>query len=197
MIRIGILGNIGSGKSYVASNFGYPVFDADYEVAKLYKKNKKIFLKLKKILPKNIKSFPIEKKEVTEAVLQKKENLKKIIKIVHVEIRKKMNFFLKENKNKKFVVLDIPLLLENNLNKKGDVLIFVDSKKSDILKKLKKRKNFNKKLFDIFRKIQFSSKYKVKKSHFIIKNDFTKKTININIKAILRKLNNDRNSFRY
>ena len=188
MIRIGILGNIGSGKSYVAKNLGYPVFDADYEVAKLYKKNKKIFLKLKKILPKNIKSFPIEKKEVTEAVLQKKGNLKKIIKIVHVEIRKKMNFFLKKNKNKKFVVLDIPLLLENNLNKKGDVLIYVDSKKSDILKKLKKRKNFNKKLFNIFRKIQFSSKYKMKKSHFIIKNDFTKKTININIKNILRKI---------
>ena len=81
MIRIGILGNIGSGKSYVANNLGYPVFDADYEVTKLYKKNKKIFLKLKKILPKNIKSFPIEKKEITEAILQKKGNLKKIIEI--------------------------------------------------------------------------------------------------------------------
>ena len=45
MIRIGILGDIGSGKSYVANNFGYPVFNADYEVSKLYKKNKKIFLK--------------------------------------------------------------------------------------------------------------------------------------------------------
>ena len=64
MIRIGILGNIGSGKSYVANNLGYPVFDADYEVTKLYKKNKKIFLKLKKILPNNIKSFPVEKKEM-------------------------------------------------------------------------------------------------------------------------------------
>ena len=189
MIRIGILGTIGSGKSYVANSFGYPVFDADYEVAKLYKKNKRIFLKLKKILPKNIKSFPIEKKEVTEAILQKKGNLKKIVKIVHIEIRKKMNIFLKKNKNKKFIVLDIPLLLENNLNKKGDVLIFVDSKKSDTLKKLKKRKSFNKKLFNIFRKTQFSSKYKMKKSHFIIKNDFTKKTININIKEILQKIN--------
>ena len=96
MIRIGILGNIGSGKSLVANSLGFPVFDADYEVAKIYKKNKKIFLKLKKILPKNIKSFPIEKKEVTEAVLQKKGNLKKIIKIVHVEIRKKNEFFFEK-----------------------------------------------------------------------------------------------------
>ena len=188
MIRIGILGNIGSGKSYVASKFGYPVFDADFEVAKLYKKNKKIFLKLKKLLPNNIKSFPIEKKEVTEAILQKKCNLKKIINIVHTEVRKKMNFFLEKNKKKKFVILDVPLLLENKLNKEGDVLIFVDSKKKDILKKLKKRKNFNMKLFNKFNKIQFSSAYKKRKAQFIIKNEFTKKSVNIGIKLILSKI---------
>ena len=189
MIRIGILGNIGSGKSYEANNLGYPVFDADYEVAMLYKKNRKIFLKLKKKLPDNIKTFPIEKKEIIKAILQKKNNLKKIINIVHTEIRKKMNLFLKKNKNKKFVVLDVPLLLENKLNKKGDILIFIDSKKSDILKKLTKRKNFNKKLFNKFQKIQFSSQYKIRRSNFIIKNDFTKKTININIKDIQKKIN--------
>ena len=187
-IRIGILGDIGSGKSYVANNFGFPVFNADHEVSKLYKKDKRIFIKLKKKLPKYISSYPINKNEITEAILSNKVNLKKIITIVHLEIRKRLKLFLKKNKNKKFVVLDIPLLLENNLNKKRDILIFVDSKKSDIIKKLTKRKNFNKKLFNIFRKIQFSSKYKMKKSHFIIKNDFTKKTININIKNIIQKI---------
>jgi dephospho-CoA kinase len=48
MIKIGILGDIGSGKSYVAQNFGYPVFNADHEVAKIYQQNKNIFNKLKK-----------------------------------------------------------------------------------------------------------------------------------------------------
>ena len=188
MIRIGILGDIGSGKSYVANNFGYPVFNADLEVSKLYKQDKKVFKKLKQKLPKYISSFPIDKNEITKAILSNKINLKKIIKIVHAEVRKKMNLFFKKNKNKKFVVLDVPLLLENKLVKKGDILIFVDSKKSDILKKLTKRKNFNKKLFNKFKKIQLSSQYKMKKSHFIIKNDFTKKTINTNIKDILQKI---------
>ena len=44
MIRIGILGDIGSGKSYVANEFGYPVFNADKEVGQLYKKNRIIYL---------------------------------------------------------------------------------------------------------------------------------------------------------
>ena len=113
MIKIGILGDIGSGKSYVAQNFGYPVFNADSEVAKLYKKDKKIFNKLKKILPKYIHTFPVEKKEISNAILAQKNNLTKIIKIVHLEIRKKMDIFLNKHNKAKIVILDIPLLLEN------------------------------------------------------------------------------------
>ena len=66
MIRIGILGDIGSGKSYVAKNFGYPVFNADLEVKKLYQNNKKIYNKLNKNLSKYIYSFPINKEEISK-----------------------------------------------------------------------------------------------------------------------------------
>ena len=188
MIKIGILGDIGSGKSYVAQNFGYPVFDADHEVARLYKKNKKIFNKLKAKLPKFIHSFPIEKKEISNAILANKNNLKKIVRIVHAEIRKKMNDFLKKYKNKKFVILDIPLLLENRINKKEDVLVYVQSKKSSISKNLKKRKNFNLKLLKKFKAIQLPISYKRKMSNFIIKNAFTKRSIDDGIKNILNEI---------
>jgi dephospho-CoA kinase len=186
MIKIGIIGDIGSGKSYVAKNFGYPVFNADHEVGQLYKKDRKTFIKLKKILPKYFNSFPVNKNEVANAILDNKNNLKKIIKIIHLEVRKKMKLFLKKNKNKKIVILDIPLLLENNINKKKDILIFVKSKKKDILKRLEKRVNFNKRLFDKFKSIQLPLDYKEKKSHFIIKNNFTKKTVKRNISDILK-----------
>jgi dephospho-CoA kinase len=186
MIKIGILGDIGSGKSYVAKNFGYSVFNADAEVGKLYKKNRKIFNKLKKTLPKYIYSFPINKDEISNAILANKFNLKKIVKIVHSEIKKKMNIFLKKNINKKIVILDIPLLLENKINKKNDILIFVQSKKPDIIKRLKKRKNFNLKLLKKFKNIQLPLNYKKKKSQFIIKNDFTNKSVNRSIKKVLK-----------
>ena len=188
MRRIGILGDIGSGKSYAANNFGYPVFNADKEVGKIYKKDKKVFLKLKKILPKYINSYPVNKDEITNAILANKSNLKKIIKIVHSEVRKRMKFFLRKNKNKKAIILDIPLLLENKINKKNDVLIFIDANKKKILKKLKKRENFNSKLFYKFKKIQLPLAFKKQKSHFIIKNNFTKNSIKKDIKVVLNKI---------
>ena len=83
MKRIGILGDIGSGKSFVAKCFGYPVFNADVEVGKIYKKDKNVFNKLKRELPTHFKSFPIKKTEVISAILSNKKNLKKIIKIFH------------------------------------------------------------------------------------------------------------------
>ena len=93
LIKIGILGDIGSGKSHVAKSFGYPVFNADLEVGKLYRNNKIIYKKLKKKLPKYIKSFPINKNEISNAIMDNKLNLTKIVKIVHPEIKKKIHFF--------------------------------------------------------------------------------------------------------
>ena len=188
MIRIGILGDIGSGKSYVAKRFGYPLFNADEEVGKLYKKDKKIFKKLKKTLPKYINSFPINKNEITNAILSNKNNLKKIIGVVHLEVRKKLNIFLKKNKNKKIIILDIPLLLENKINNKNDILIFVEANKSNTIKRLRKRKNFNQKLTNMFKKIQLSLVYKKRISQFVIENNFTKKSVKKDIKAILSKI---------
>ena len=188
MIRIGILGDIGSGKSYVAKKFGYPVFNADYEVSKLYKNNKKIFHKLKKKLPKYITKFPVDKNEIIQAILAKKKNLKLIINIVHREIKVKLKLFFKKNKNKKAIILDIPLLLENKINTKNDFLVFVDAKKVDIRKRLKKRKSFNVKLLNKFKKIQLPLHYKKRKSNFIIKNNFTKRSVIKDIKNILNKI---------
>ena len=188
MIRIGILGAIGSGKSYVAKNFGFPVFNADLEVAKLYQKDKKIFNKLNKKLPKYISSFPVQKKEILNAILANKNNLSKIIKIVHLEIRKKMKDFLKNHNKSKIVILDIPLLLENKINKKKDILVYVNSNKSNLLKRLKKRKNFNQLILNKFNEIQLSTAYKRKKAHYVINNKFTKKSVKDDIKNIINRI---------
>ena len=185
MIRIAILGDIGSGKSYVAKQFGYPVFNADTEVAKLYRKSRKCYRKLKKALPNHITSFPVKKVELSKAIIDNRLNLKKIVKIIHPEIRSSMNNFIKKNKNKKFVILDIPLLIENKLNKKDDILIFVDAKKKEINKRLKKRYNNNAK---ILKKFQLPIEIKKKKADFIVKNNFRNNSVKKNVKRVLGKI---------
>ena len=188
MIRIAIIGDICAGKSYVAKQFGYPVFNADDVVAQIYKKNRKCFNKLKKILPKYISSFPIKKNEISKAILAKDYNLKKIIKIVHQEVRICMNSFIKKNRKKKFIILDIPLLIENKINNKTDILIFVDAKKKEINKRLKNRKNFNKRIIDKFKKIQLSVEFKKKYADFIIKNNFKSNIVKKNVKNVMKQI---------
>ena len=188
MIKIGILGDIGSGKSYVAKQFGCPVFDADAEVTKIYKKNKNCFNKLKNKLPKYIYSFPIKKKEIGKAIIENQNNLKKIIKIVHPIVRTNMNKFIKKNKKKKMVVLDIPLLLENKINKKNYILVFVDSNKKEIQKRLKKRANYNSVIFNKLKKIQLPLEIKKKKSKFSIKNNFKSSYVRKNVKVLKSKI---------
>ena len=190
MIRIGIVGDIGSGKSYVARRFGLPVFNADFEVNKIYKKNRKCYRKLKKKFPKYVFSFPIRRKELSRVVLENKSNVKKINKIIHPEVRLKMNKFLNKNKKKKAVVLDIPLLLESKINKKKDILVFVEAKKKEINKRLKKRGNFNFKVFKKLQKLQLPLEIKKKKSNFLLKNNFKSLSVKKNVKMLKKKILN-------
>ena len=183
MIKIAILGDIGSGKTYVAGLFGFPVFNADKEVIKIYKKNKNCFFKLKKKFPNQITSFPIKKNLLINIILEKEKNLKIINKIVHPIVRLEMRKFLKKNKNEKAVVLDIPLFLENNLNKKDDYLIFINSKINDIKRKINNR-NSNLRLIKMLRKFQIPIKIKKKKADFIIYNNFRKKKFKIMLKLL-------------
>ena len=188
MIRLAIIGDIGSGKSHVAKLFGFSVFNADDEVAKIYKKNRKCYNKLKKILPNYITSFPVKKFELSKAIMDNQQNLKKIIKIVHPEVRNRMNNFIKKNRNKKFIVLDIPLLIENKINKKDDILIFVDAKKKEINKRLKKKLHINSKILEKFKKLQLPVELKRQQSNFTIKNNFRNNSVKKNVKKVLEKI---------
>ena len=147
MIRIGILGDIGSGKSFVAQNFGYPVFNADQEVAKLYQKNKKIFIKLRKKLPNYIHSFPVQKKEISNkfntTTLKYSENtrdetVKKLLEIVNKKDPTYSSLSL-------YFIIDNELISdENKINNLFDVLI----EKTSLDKEIKNLVIYKKALFN-------------------------------------------------
>ena len=198
MIRIAVVGEIGSGKTYIARLFGLPVFNADNEVADIYKKDKTAYRKLRLKLPKYISSFPVSKTDIGNAIKNNINNIKKINKIIHPIVRKRMRNFLKKNNKKKAVVLDIPLYFENNLNRKKDIVIFISSKKNHINDALKKRKKSNIKLLKKLNSLQKSLVIKRKKSNYIIQNNFKSRIIRKKVNIIKKQiLANEGNNFRY
>ena len=188
MRRIALVGDIGSGKTFFSKLLRYPVFDADLVVSNLYKKNKLLFRKIKKKFPDKVSNFPLKKEELLKIIFQKKKNLNTLGKMIHPIVRKNMKNFLKKNKGKKFVVLDVPLFLENKLNTKKDIIVFVEADKKKIKQKLNKRKNINLKLINILRRNQLPIRLKRKKSTYVIKNNFISNTAKKNVKLILKKI---------
>ena len=135
MRRIALVGDIGSGKTFFSKLFGYPVFNADLVVSNLYKKDKILFKKIKKKFSSKVSNFPLKKKELLKIILQKNNNLKVLGRIIHPIVRNKMKNFIKTNKNKKFVILDIPLFLENKLDTKKDIIIYIEADKKKKIEK--------------------------------------------------------------
>ena len=66
-------------------------------------------------------------------------------------------------------------MLENKIRIPGLIFIFISSKKNDVLKKLRKRPNFNNKIYRIMKKHQLPLNYKKKRSKFIVKNNLINK----------------------
>ena len=194
MIRIGVIGGIGSGKSFISKLFKSPVFNADKEVEFLYKNNLECYRKLKKKLPRFVKSFPISKSQLIKAINEDKKNLKKISSVVHPLVRKKLKSFLNKNKKNKIIVLDIPLLIENKLYNKKDILIFVNSNQNKVINRLRKRKNYNKKILSNLRKNQANLLKKRKLANYIVDNNFSPNIMKKKISLLKNKILDERNS---
>ena len=187
MIKIGITGSLASGKSTVAkmiSSGKYPLYNADRAVKKIYQTNifqAKAFKKFKLKNKKNIKN------KIKRIISSDKKSLKVLEKIIHPLVREQIRKFTKKNNGKKFIIFEIPLLVESKQMKNYDRIIFVNSRKDLRLKRYLKRGN-NKRFFDLLNKRQLSPAKKIKFCDYVINNNGSIKLLKENIKNIMLKL---------
>ena len=181
MSIIGITGSIASGKSTVARLIAkkkYPLFSADKIVSDLYKNSRFIKLLAKKFKLREKKKI---KNQIRLLVRKNNNRLKVLENIIHPIVRRKMNVFLK--KKNKVLVLEIPLLIENKLDRYFDKIIFIDAKKKLRLKRYLK-KNSEKKIFEMLNKKQLSPNIKKKACDLVINNNYSLAILEKNVKKI-------------
>ncbi|CAO6129921.1 CoaE Dephospho-CoA kinase [Candidatus Pelagibacterales bacterium] len=190
MVRIGILGSVGSGKTFIANIFkelSFNIFSADNEVANIYKNNKIVNKKIAKFFKLKLYKGKINKQDLRDSLKKNPKKFKFLNKTIHPIVRKRLAIFLSRFKKNKLVVLDIPLLVENKMLNFVDILVLVKTRSNSFLSRIKKRKNLDKQFLNILRKQQASEKIKESYADFIIYNS-SKNKVKLQVKNIIDKI---------
>ena len=190
MVRVGILGSVGSGKTFIANIFkelSFNIFSADNEVANIYKNNKIVNKKIAKFFKLKLYKGKINKQDLRDSLKKNPKKFKFLNKTIHPIVRKRLAIFLSRFKKNKLVVLDIPLLVENKMLNFVDILVLVKTRSNFFLSRIKKRKNLDKQFLNILKKQQASEKIKETYADFIIYNS-SKNKVKLQVKNIIDKI---------
>ena len=186
MIKIGITGSLASGKTTASKILSYrkgPLFSADKAVKEIYKNKHFKSLISRKFKIKNDNKIKISLKKL---ILKNKKIIKKLEKIIHPLVRKKMRRFTLKNKNKKFLFYEIPLLIESKLMRYFNVIVFIKAKKKLRLKRFQ-LKSEDKSLFYLLDNKQMKDIRKIKYCDHVVVNEKNLNILKKNLQAIIAK----------
>ena len=193
---VAITGGIGSGKSTFSKQIllrKLQLLDSDQQVDKIYTKPNNDFVKyLRKIgLEKSIKAKNrIDKRYISKIIFINKDIRHKLQNYIFKIVRKRRSEFIESQKKRgeKFIFLDIPLLMENNLAKDYDLVISIISTKKNRYKRLKLSKKLSIVDFNNIIKAQTTDLHRRKNSDIIILNNNSKYEYIKKINKVLDKI---------
>ena len=170
---IGLTGSIGMGKSETArmfANLGVPVLDSDQIVHQLYARDGRAVQAVARAFPEVVVSGAIDRKKLANQVLDKPEALKQLESIVHPLVLEAQKSFIEKmrEKNKKLVVLEIPLLFETGAQDRLDKTIVVSAGEDQQRRRVLARPDMSEDKFKHILSRQMPDAQKRKKADFVI-----------------------------
>lgn len=130
MIKLGLTGSIGMGKSTVAQMFageGVPVFDADAAVHALQGPDGRLVTEIEAHFPGTTGAQGVNRSSLSERVLGDSDALQRLESLIHPAVAAEREAFLKANRGAPLVVLDIPLLFEKGGSRQVDRIAVVSA----------------------------------------------------------------------
>ena len=191
MIRAGLTGSIGMGKSTTAQMFrdeGIAVYDADLTVHQLYSGAATPLIE--EAFPNTTKDGTVDRTKLSEYVIGKPENMKKLEAIIHPLVHKQEQEFLKEAEERgdKLVVLDIPLLFETGGVNRVDKIIVVTAPAAEQRKRVLARDGMTVEKFEAILTKQIPDAHKRKKADFIIDTSLGLENAHAEVRKIIAEL---------
>lgn len=176
MLKVGITGGIGSGKTIVCEIFKHlniPVYNADIEAKKILIENNSVRKKLIKNFGDNIylNSSEINKKFLANIIFNDKKDLVKINSIVHPVVWENFLSFTQNKLCYKYVILEAAILIESGFYKNMDYVINVSAPEDVRIQRTVKRDNVQKNTIMQRVNNQISEDERIKFSDFVIIND--------------------------
>ncbi len=194
MIKIGVTGNIGSGKTTLVKLFDRSktfIFNADKEAKKHLKKHSVLQKKIINIFGNQIiTGTDLDFKKLAEVAFQNKKNQQILNGIIWPEISLLIECALREAKNESidYFVVDAALLFEANLNHFFDYIILVTAEKNIRLNRALKRNTLDLSQIKKRMSLQMSDEEKIKSSNFVIYNNGNKEELKREFQKILKKI---------
>ena len=175
MIKLGITGGIGSGKSTVATLFelhGIPVYNADKEAQKLNNTSAEIRSKLTQHFGEDIYEEDIlNKKKFAEIIFNDPEKLALANSIIHPEVLKHFNSWCIQNAHHSIVALEAAILFESKFHLYLDKVISVYAPLNLRIARVSKRDKVDEKSIKNRINNQMSEKEKIKLAQYVVIND--------------------------
>jgi len=179
MLKVGVTGGIGSGKSTVLHFFsvlGVPVYDSDSRSRWLQENNPKIIEETKLLLGNDayLADNKLNKPYIANKVFSDKATLEKLNAIVHPRVFEDSVNWYCQNEKHTYVIKESALLFESGMYKNLDKVISVVAPIEMRMERIKKRDSYrtNQEINAIISK-QTTDEEKIKKSDFVIVNDET------------------------
>lgn len=189
---IGLTGSLAMGKSEVAQilrSAGIPVFDSDAEVHEFYSSGKGLDL-IGRLIPDAVVDGKVNRQILGSLVFSNSKLLSELETIVHAEIRKRRENFLKREREngQEFAVLDIPLLFETGSEKAVDIVLVVSANPDIQLSRALIRPDMTIEKFDAILARQMPDREKRQRAHYVIENNGSKDDLKNQVYSVIEKI---------
>ena len=193
MVKVGLTGGIGSGKTTVSNfilEYGIPVYNSDSQGKKLMNTNLELINDIVNIFGESVYNNGILNTNLLSSIVfSDPEKIKQLNNLVHPKVAEDFNQWVEKNNNQPILIKEAAILIESGAYLNMDKIILVISKKSNRINRVSKRDNSDLESIEKRINFQLTDDEKIKFADYIIENNSTLDDLKNEVLRVINEIN--------